>query len=721
MSTTLYIAEKPDIGRAIASYLWPTGKMQREKTHFTDGNTTVTWAFGHILKLYEPEDYDPSYHSWSTYPTYPDTWKYKPDANKKDHLKAVIALIRKADVVVHAGDPDREGQLLIDEILSYAQYTGPVKRLLINAKDDVSMKRAFDSIEDNSKYHSLSEAGLAREQTDWLIGMNLTRAYTVNSRKFGYQSAFRIGRVKIPTLALVVRRETKIQQFKSKKYYELAGNFTKDNITFKAKLVPPDTLPLDAEGRVLDEKVLQLILEKVRTATATVTNVETKDGKRQPPLPHSLDTLQVLANKKYDYSPQKVLDTVQALYEKKYVSYPRSDCNYIPASQHGDASNIITMLQHYGLPAAVMANPALTSKAWNDKKVTAHHAIIPTGVEPKDLSNEENAIYQLIATQYCLQFYPPYEFRKVTFFIQAADCQFKGIGTETLKKGYTSVFHDEEKDTKDENPVLPSLRTGDAVTAEYVINTKKTTPPKRFTEGTLLAAMTHIDRFVAPDNPNREKLKEIKGIGTPATRNEIIADLQATKLKGKPILPCMIKKSKELVPTEYGTLLVSIVDTTLTYPDATAAMEFTLSEIEHGTKDRISYLDTVIDMVNKNIQYVEKLTFPKLKSMPEPAHVPCPICQKTELARYYSQKLKKAFWVCPDKNCVSPITGNTMYYEDADNKPVIEFCPHCAGVPLLYLKGKFGFFWKCPKCQSTYSDKKGKPDLSPKKGKARAK
>ncbi len=326
---TLYIAEKKDIGTAIAAYLWPNGPKETNKTYIQgDDQTIVAWASGHLLRNAEPEEYDPAYKSWHNYHIYPAAYRYLPskEANAKPLLDTLKRLLPKADVVVNAGDPDREGQMLIDELLEYFKYKGTVKRILINAKDDVSMKRAFDSIEENEKYKPLYEAALARNQADWLVGMNLTRAYTESSRAYGHEGVFRIGRVVVPTLALVVRREAEIQHFKSINYYELLGKFTKDNISFTAKMVPNDTLPLDPDGRILDENVLQAVALKLQTAAATVQTAEVKKGKTAPPLPHSLDTLQVLANKKHGYSPKEVLDTVEALYMKKYVSYPRSDC-----------------------------------------------------------------------------------------------------------------------------------------------------------------------------------------------------------------------------------------------------------------------------------------------------------------------------------------------------------------------------------------------------------
>lgn len=711
---TLYIAEKPDIGKAIAAYLWPDGSAKREKTYIHKGDTVVAWAAGHILRQAMPEEYDPSYKSWNHYGIFPKDWILLPSADKKDLLQGLGGLLKKAGTVIHAGDPDREGQLLIDEILKYYKYTGTVKRLLINAKDDVSMKRAFDAIEENEKYAPLYEAGLARERANWLVGINLTRAYTNNARRQGYNAIFRVGRVLIPTLALVVRREDEISNFHSKEFYELVGSFLKDNIPFKATFQPDDQFPTDEEGRVLDKNLLEALKEKLRNAKAAVRSIEKKKGSRKPPLPHSLDTLQVLANKRYDYSPKTVLDTVQKLYEAKLVSYPRSDCNYIPESQKDDAGTIIPMLQNFGLPAAVMANLSVTSKAWDDSKIMAHHAIIPTGVEPQDLTVEESNIYELIATRYCLQFYTPWVFEKVSFVIEAAGLPFKGTSTITLDKGFTAVNDDTNEKEEKDNIVLPAMANGDEVSIrQYEIAQKKTTPPKRFTEGTLLAAMTNIWRHVAPDNPHREKLKEISGIGTPATRDTIISNLMTANSKGHRIEPYIKKKGKELIPTETGRNIIKIIDPSLTQPDTTAVMELSLSEITKGNGNQTDYLSSIIKMVEENIHRAENLKYPAPPAAKDA--VPCPICKDGHLVRRHSKVKNFDFWICSNEDCKSQVTGKKVYYSDLDGKPVVAICPHDAGVPLERWKGKFGYFWKCPKCNSTFSDKDGKPNLSPKK------
>ena len=417
---TLYIAEKPDIGRTLATYLWKDD-CKKETGYIRNGDTAVTWAIGHILVQGTPEMYGEENKVWANYPIIPQRWITKPAANTAKQFDVVAKLLKDADVVVHAGDPDREGQLLIDEILDYCNFKGEVQRLLINAKDDESLKRAFSDIRDNSEFEGLYHAGLARTRADWLIGMNLSRAYTVNARKYGYTTVFRIGRVKIPTLALVVQREKEIQQFKSRKFYELTGTFEKDDISFTAKYTPSATISTDEEGRVLDKKLLQAIKLKIdHTDDVVVSDVEKKTVTQQPPLPFSLDTLQIEANKVYGLSPKDTLDTVQSLYEKKIVSYPRSDCNYIPASQQGDADKIIAMLASGNALASMTdaADPSISGKAFDDAKITAHHAIIPTGEKPTNLTENEQNIFDMIAKRYLVQFYKPFIFEKTSDIVK---------------------------------------------------------------------------------------------------------------------------------------------------------------------------------------------------------------------------------------------------------------------------------------------------------------
>ena len=801
---TLYIAEKPDIANAIAGYLWPSGGYKKGTGFYQKDDTVVSWAVGHLLELATPEAYDRRYASWRNYRIFPTVWKHEVIARSAAQFKVVEKLLKTAGVVVHAGDPDREGQLLIEEILQYCNYRGEVRRLLINAKDDVSMKRAFASVEDNAKFENLYAAGLAREQADWLVGINLTRCYTPCASQFSPGAVWNIGRVKVPTLALVVNREKEIRNFKVRKYYELKAAFTKDGIQFFAKWQPDEEKiaemarcvtsghtdaangandpVFDEDGRLLDKSIAEAVREKVLPADGIVQKVTRKKGTEAPPLPYSLDTLQVEANARFGISPRLALSTVQSLYEKKFVSYPRSDCNYIPWAQHKDAPRILNRLVSRNVRGAEQANPALRSRAWNDKKVTAHHAIIPTGEIPQQLSATEEKIYTMIAERYVMQFYLPCEFETITFEILLADELFKGSGKVILKPGFKAVFGRQEKapaaggknvptdeSSEAEYLFLPELGKGENLGKPDTVDLleKETKPPKRFTEGTLLAAMANIYRFMDPKNPNREKLKEVKGIGTPATRDTIISELQGIRNNKKTQMPFMEKVKKELVPTEVGFQLIDNVDVTLTKPDTTAEMEFALTEIAMGEGDIDKFRQDICDTIDRNIAYAEAHQFPGYKMekcplcktgnlvkhfsrktkkaffvcdnpvcvspvtgkpvyydvdkngqpvMKQKEETParpctCPVCGKETLNRHYSQKTKQYFYVCDDKKCVSPVTGKTIYYAaDKEGNPVIECCPK-DGEILEKKKSKYGFFWACPKCRTIYKDSKGKPDL----------
>jgi DNA topoisomerase-3 len=709
--TTVYIAEKPDIGRTLAEYLWH-GNAKKEKGFIYNSDIIVTWAFGHILGLAMPEAYGIEYKSWQQYPILPSPFKLVPAMATKPQLNLIQKLLATADLVIHAGDPDREGQLLIDEIIKFCHYQGPVQRLLINAKDNDSLKLAFDNITDNAKFHSLYEAGLAREQADWLVGMNLSRAYTVQSQKYGWENVLRIGRVKIPTLALVVKREKEIQDFQTHTFFVLSGSFQKDRISFKAKWQPKENTLVDSENRVTDKNILLAIKEKLAGKTALIQSIEKRNGTEYPPLPHSLDTLQVEANKLYGFSPTAVLKTVQDLYEQKLVSYPRSDCNYIPSSQKAAAAKILATLTKVNCLGADKADTALVSKAWNDKKITAHHAIIPTGVDPCGLSEISLKIYNLIAKNYILQFFSPHTYEEINYKIQIGDEIFQGRGKITLQNGFREVFKSSEgKSLGDgENNVLPPcLAQNDCLAVNgYEINEQKTKPPKRFTEGTLLSAMANIWKYMGNDNPNRDKLKEVKGIGTPATRDTIIASLLTSDIKGHYTEPCLKKSGKELIPTEFGKKLIDIIEPSLTIPDTTAEMELALSEIIVGKCTAQDYLDSVIQMVLKNISHAETMKWPY---PPSKEIIPCPICKKGTLIRKYSPKTKSYFHICDNVNCSHPITRKAVYYIDKDGKPVIARCPENGTILERIKKKDSNYFWKCPECNQTFSDKNCEPVL----------
>lgn len=719
MSYTLLIAEKPDMARAFADFLFAGKKVTKQKTHIECDDTIVTWAFGHILEQAQPTDYDEKYSAWDQYPIFPDPWKLKITPSSKAQFKAIQSLLKDAKEVIHGGDPDREGQLLIDEILNYCKYKGPVKRLLANAKDTDSLRRAFADLKDNAKYKSLYEAGLARQRADWLVGMNLTRAYSVNARRFGYTETFKVGRVKTPTLALVVQRENEIKNFKPVKHYVLEATFMKDQYSFKAKHRLSDKIDTDSEGRVLDAAVIAELCQVLQGQPGYVVSATTKAGKTEPPLPHSLDTLQIQANKLFGYSPKDVLATVQSMYEKAYVSYPRSDCNYIPTSQAEDAPAILNSLRDFfNLPLLDEADSQRRSKAFNDKKITAHHAIIPTKVMPSGLSAMEQAIYKLIAIQYAIQFFPPETFNKTELEIDVKGERFTASGKQILDPGYKKIYGKSDDDSESE-PTLPVCSENDPLAGSYEVVERTTTPPKRFTEGSLIKAMANIYQFVDKTNPMREKLKEVKGIGTPATRDTIISELLATKSGSHAITPFLTKKGKDLIPTDWGMQFISIIDTSLTKPDTTAVMEYALSEITEGKENLSHYMDEIQKLVTNIIHSAQTSSYPvplgnSSNGQPK-EHITCPFCGGVVVQRK-TKATGATFYICSNKECVSPHTGKPVFYKDSGKGPVMEPCPKC-GTLLQERKGPYGFFWGCPNpdCKASYpSDKKGLPNFNAK-------
>lgn len=702
----LYIAEKPSLAAVVAKHIWPNDQVKKGSDCYDGGDIVVTWSFGHILRLAEPEEYDERNKSWSIFPFYPVTWQLKVSSEAREHFSALKKMIANAQEIVHVGDPDREGQLLIDEILFYCQNKAPVKRLLLLGLDDTNVAKAFKNMRDNKEFFNLYTAGVARQKADWLVGMNLTRAYTTYTQRAGYTSTMPIGRVKTPTLALVVRREAEIQNFVSKDFYELFNTFEKDGIQFKAKMKPGDNLETDSEGRILSLAPLETDQYAVKSGTGKVVFVETKEKTEHPPLPHSLDTLQIEANKMYKLSPAETLAIVQDMYEAKYVTYPRSDCNYLPDAQFADSGAILDSLASHGFKPAATATKSIKSAAWNDKKVTAHTAIVPTGVYPKNLDEQHQKIYELIAMRFCIQFYEPCKSKATNFEIEVEGRHFIGTGTAIVSPGFKNVLKPAVKHVEDDeaNNTLPALQQGDTAN---IINSqivqKKTTPPERFTEGTLLKAMANIYKYMDPKNPNREKLKEVKGIGTPATRATIISELingTSKKQVGETYLK--VVKGK-LQPTEYGIFTIKNIDESLTHPDTTAVMEFSLSQIVEGKKDPNDYIHDVQRLIETNIEFAAKRKFPPPANMEM-----CPVCKNHPLKAVKFKNSKKNWFVCADRECKVPGTEKTIYYlADRKSKPTIILCPDC-GTPLQYSEGQYGEFWRCIKCQKIVKVDNGK-------------
>lgn len=662
----LYIAEKPSMGLEIAKCL--PGPMRRGDGFIETAGGTVTWGFGHLLRQAEPQEYDEKYKKWRAedLPIVPQEWKLIVEASSKKQFGIVKDLIARADEIVHAGDPDREGQLLIDEMLDYVGNTKPVRRILLNALDEKSIREANDHLRDNRDFAPLKESALARARADWLIGMNLSRAYTLAARRAGHDMTLPVGRVKTPTLALVVRREREIKDFHATLYYTIKAEFVHANGRFTAVWKPgEEQAGLDAEGRLVDKTEAEAKLAAF-SETDGEGRIETyaKARKEEPPrLPFSLSSLQVLAGRRFGYEPQQVLDTAQALYEKKLTSYPRSDCEYLPKNQLASAVTILKNLadgEEKELSAWAMgADEKLRSRAWDDKKITAHHAIIPTTVKvnPATLTPMQRDIYFLIAQAYLAQFYPAHVYDQTKVGVRYGDKRFTASGRTVRDMGWKALYagknaDKEELPESDDTASLPAMEKGDPVRyAEGKLAEKQTKPPSRFTPATLLAAMKDIHKYVK-DAEAKKRLRAVSGIGTEATRAAIIEDLIRRKfLKAQ-------GKKKQLIPQSVAELLVDALPDAMTYPDKTAVWEDELAFMAAGGGG---------------------------------------------MERFLTQQAAFAGELCEAALGVKMAVGGEYC------------CPRCHQGALTRRHGKNGDFWGCtnfPRCRLTCNDKNGKPDLT---------
>ena len=641
----LFIAEKPSMGRAIAQGLEALGNKSRSADGCIHvGSDTVTWLFGHILEQYSPDEYDEKYKRWhiEDLPIVPSVWKLKVKSDAKKQYKIVSALAKEADEIIHAGDPDREGQLLVDELLAHIGVlkTKPVKRILLNALDVKSVQEALKHIRPNDEFVGLRNSALARSRADWLIGMNLSRIYTILARSAGYDSVVNVGRVKTPTMGLVVRREIEIRTFKPVTFFTPQVEFRHANGTFRAKWKAQEQDGVDEEGRILKKDLAEEILTSSSVPPAKIESVEQKNGTSPQRLPYSLSALQIDAGKIFGYSPQEVLDTQQALYEKKLTSYPRSDCDYLPENQLGDAAAILKNLAAADTDLArfvEQADLSIKSRAWNDKKISAHHAIVPTTVETKlsDLSEKEKNLYMLIAKSYIAQFYPAQEFLSTKIEISAGGEMFTASGKVILQQGWKSLYQNDAKkddvENKEEQQSLPDMQQGDSVEfAGGKIVEGVTKPPARFTPATLLKAMKEIHKYVH-DKELAASLKECSGIGTEATRAGMIDELEKRGF---------IKKAgKNFVPTEIASSMCRILPESLIYPDLTARWEDALDKI--GKKEL-----SLADFGAQQKRFLDELLAgAKEAKIPPPRNLPlCPACKKP-LRRRESKK-GTWFWSC---------------------------------------------------------------------------
>lgn len=604
----LFVAEKPSLGRAIAAVL-PKPQQKGEGFIRAANGDVVSWCIGHLLEQAEPDAYDPGYKQWRLdhLPIVPEQWQLQAKPKTRKQLLVLRKLVKEADQLVHAGDPDREGQLLVDEVFDFLKVSKTrkqqIQRCLISDLNPNAVKKALNGLRPNSDFTALSISALARSRADWLYGINLTRAFSIKGHQAGVNSVLSVGRVQTPILGLVVRRDEEIANFVSRPFYEVFAQLALDTQQsadfhaqgFQAKWIPSEACAphQDEEGRVLNLKLAENVAQRIQQQPAVVETIQRKEKKQFAPLPYNLSALQIDAAKALGMSAKQVLDVCQVLYEKhQLITYPRSDCRYLPKEHLNDIPAVSSAIKNNSEELAtvvVSADFSLRSKAWNDAKVDAHHAIIPTAKQTslEKLGKWEQGVYRLIARQYLLQFYPPFEYADTKVDIRIAGGLFRANAREILKPGWKQAMPQKASAKANESDdelqtSLPSLTQGQQLWCHQgQIVHKQTQPPAHFTDATLLAAMTGINRFVS-DKGLQKVLKETDGLGTEATRASIIELLFTRQF--------LRREGKQIRATELGKALIRVLPQSTTLPDRTALWEQQLNGISERQLNYQSFM-----------------------------------------------------------------------------------------------------------------------------------
>lgn len=665
----LFIAEKPELGRSIAEAINAETK-EKNKGYIIKGDSIITWAFGHILQLAEPEDYNQAYEKWNleSLPLkLPYPFRRIPIPNAQSQLKTIIGLINKNEVteIIHCGDADEEGQILIDEILEYAKTNKPILRCLINDITPKAIQKAMSAMQPNTKFKGLSESGFARSEADFIVGLNATRLYTLLNQRNGGAGVVSVGRVQTPILALIVNRELENKNHKSLEYFSINGDFCIQDSMIKAPL------KIEKEERITEESQALEIKNNCEGQKAQLTLTK-EDKKEYPPLPFNLLELQAECSRLFGYSPDKVLEKTQSLREKhKAISYNRSDCQYLPENLFAESPQIIECLkanfkedigQHN-------ADTSIQSKAFDDSKLSAHYGIIPlqTKLDLNSLDSAELEIYKLIAKRFLMQFYPPCLYQSFKFSFNVKGYIFETTKRQDTDLGFKATFEKELESSKESLDFNTLLDSKVATCQSISLSKEKTKPRPLYTMTTLLKDLNQVSKYIKDEKikkllleKDKDKKGESGGIGTPATRSNHIKTLI-----DREYISVSKDKKQNIKVLPKGFKLIENLPQMLSGVDMTALWYEQQKEIQKQTLSREEFLKGIHTFILNLIQ----------------------------------------------ENKESKVSFN-----QAEAKEQIK-CPKCENGILREINGKYGKFFSCSNYQSGCDFKtksiNGKPDLNP--------
>lgn len=735
MGYKLIIAEKPSLARNVGAAIGVikahnlgegNGYLECKDGYF------VTWLIGHVLEPAEPEAYNAIFKNRGInhLPISPETWILVEKKETKKQFKVVKDLIQKAELIINCGDPDREGQLLMDELFIYLNIKNkPIKRLLILDPKPSAIQAALSNMEDNSNYDSWYQAGLLRQQADWLIGMNFSRAFSALNLVMTNQSeSLPAGRVQTPTLMLTYHRDMAVENFKAVNFYNLFTTFnTADNEKFAAKLdlTSVDSIMLD-NGYLVDDKPLKKIIDEIKTKNGVVVSYENKDSVTHPPLPFKLSTIQKEANRQLGISVAQITKAIQVLYEKQLITYPGTDCEYLPESFHQDAPNILNALSNLFANEIKGADAAIKSKSFSDKDLDGnpHFGIIPTG-ELKGLSDTDShsqAIYKIIAIQYIAQFYKTLNHNNVSVLVSVYKYNFKCSSKFITQLGWKALFKaTDEVEESEENQKIPKLSVNQQIRiSNNEIKSSKTQKPKYHTEGTLIDAMVNIHasienivRLYETDdakvkemvNQYKKVLKETSGLGTGRTRDRILAALKSHDY--------LTVKGKNIITTDKGRRFARfLMDgehlhtfSMVSSPLTTAIYEQQLDGVYKKTYSAQQFKTDLDNAIKEKIAFIKSLY---TKFISSSNIEKCPNC---------------------DVGILIEKTGAYGKFKACNNYPGCKYiakkekppqtttgakCPQCKTGDMVIKPGKFGEMKACnqyPKCK--YIEQKPKAEAKP--------